>query len=482
MAAPQSLLGTARAFARDFPRDKMPQGYLWDVVDYVPLIIDAGLTGRGGWSWGSSVMGGDASAGILAAYSNGEKLLVIGDNHQWYEIDQTTMVATAKGAAPTALQNPLQWVDYVIAFDGAGAAVPQLITNPGGVFTSAAMDASAPKAKVGCVYGAFIVAGDGANVRFSAPNAPTSPWPAVSYIPMDNQVTALAALRSVILAFHPGSVERIRGATPPNDAGGGDMFSERLFDRVGCTEPKSIAYWNDNVIFADEHGVHLTDGAVIRNIVSQGGILYYWRTMWSGHISVAATTFLDYYIITIRRSDGTPITLICDLNRRQWFRFSNVYGLSYWGSSGSTGMERIWGGMAGTHRLGRISPMFFPSLGVGLIADADGVSVMPEFETPWYRMGKEGRKRSRFGYLSYDARVLTPNARVMELGYIDSPSDLVYSTMGGLPNTTRYTRYKLPVYQGSYGVAFRVRQLQPTTVTRIYDLAVEGQPLEPSRG
>jgi hypothetical protein len=67
-------------------------------------------------------------------------------------------------------------------------------------------------------------------------------------------------------------------------------------------------------------------------------------------------------------------------------------------------MERIWGGMAGAKRLARVSPMFFPTLGAGAIQDADGVTVLPEFETPWYRMGKEGRKRSRYAYLSYDAR------------------------------------------------------------------------------
>jgi hypothetical protein len=512
VAAPQSLLGQARAFARDYPRDRMPAGYLWDVVDYVPLIVDAGLTGRGGWVWGSNVMGGDASAGILASYTSGEKLLVIGSDHQWYEVDQTTMAVTPKGAAYTALQNPVQWVDSVIAFDGAGAAVPQLVTAPAGATTVGTMHASAPKAKVGCIYNAYIVVGDGANVRFSFPNDPLHAWDPFSYIPMDNQVTAMAALRSVILAFHAGSVERIRGGKPDSgEAGNGDMFAERLFDRVGCTEPKSIAYWNDNVVFADEHGVHMSDGAVIRNIASQGGILYYWRTVWGGRVSVAATTFLDYYVITIRRSSGPAITLICDLNKRQWFRFANVYGLSYFASSGSTGMERIWSGMAGSNRLARVSPMFFPTLGAGAIQDADGVTVLPEFETPWYRMGKEGRKRSRFAYLSYDARtpgttaepagwregveldpdengvpplappaVLAAVAPVLDIGYINSPSDLVYTAMGGMPPTTRYTRHKLPVYQGSYGVAFRVRQLTPTSVTRIYDLAVEGQPLEPS--
>jgi hypothetical protein len=57
-------------------------------------------------------------------------------------------------------------------------------------------------------------------------------------------------------------------------------FVESLFDRAGCVDPLTIAYWNDNCVFADEHGVHMTDGSVVRNIVSQGGILYYWRQLY----------------------------------------------------------------------------------------------------------------------------------------------------------------------------------------------------------
>jgi hypothetical protein len=76
VGAPTSLLGNARGFARDFPRDKMPSGYLWDIVDYVPLIIDAHLTGRGGWKYGSNVMTGDPETGIYAPFLTGDKLLV----------------------------------------------------------------------------------------------------------------------------------------------------------------------------------------------------------------------------------------------------------------------------------------------------------------------------------------------------------------------------------------------------------------------
>lgn len=514
MAKPTSLLGDARAFARDFPRDQMPRGYLWDVLDYVPMIIDAGLTGRGGWPWGSDVLGGDPVGGILGNFITGDKLLIAASNGRWYEVDQTTGAASNVGAAPALKQNPIQAGTSVVAFDGTGATVPQLITAPtaGAPPAFAPMHASAPKAPVGTYFRQYIVVGGTPGeenyIRFSVPGQPQTAWDALSNLPSRAPVTGLAALRAVGIVFHAGTTERIRGTTATHAGFEGDFNLEPLFDRVGCTDPRSIAYWQDNCIFADEHGVHITDGAVIRNLASQGGILYFWRLLYNGQVSLAACTFLDYYIITVRRNDGTATTLICDLNKRQWFRFANVYALSYIASTGGSGMERIWAGMAGTSRLARIGPTFFPATnGTGLIYDADSKPVLPVIETPWYRMGREGRKRSRFAYLSYDARTSAPLGRkelpdgllmpdegpplappdvlaavtpVLEYGFVTSPSDLNYSVMGGLPPTTHYTRYRLPIWRAPYGVALRVRQTQPTTVTRIYDLAVDAQAMEPS--
>jgi hypothetical protein len=511
MSRPASLLGQARAFARDFPRDQMPGGYLWDVVDYVPVIIDAGLTGRGGWPWGSDVLGGDPTGGILASFTSGDKLLIVAANNHWYEVDQTTGAAVDRGASDTIRQNPIQAGTTIVSFDSTGANVPQLITAPGGTFTPGRMDASAPHAPVGTYYKSMVVVGGTPSepnvVRFSVPGAPTSAWDSLSNLVSRAPITGLAALRAVAIIFHAGTTERIRGSTPSHTGFTGDMITEPLFDRVGCTDPRSIAYWQDNCVFADEHGVHMTDGAVIRNIASQGSILYYWRMLYSGQVSLAACTFLDYYIITVRRNDGSATTLICDLNRRQWFRFANVYALSYVASTGGLGMERVWAGMAGTGRLARIGPTFFPvTTSSTLVYDADGRAVLPTFETGWSRMGREGRKRARFAYLSYDSRitalqrkglgdglqdpdegppfvppdVLAAVTPVLEFGFITSPQDLNYTVMGGLPPTSQYTRYRLPISRGPYGVAFRVRQTQPTTVTRIFDLAVDAQGLEPS--
>jgi hypothetical protein len=465
----------------------MPQGYLWDVVDYVPLIIDAGLTGRGGWVWGSSVLGGDPIAGILMPFSSGDKILTVGADKQWYEVSDTPpYTAVARGAALNALQNPVQFLDTVILPDGDKAAVPQVLTAPGGALAIGNLDPSAPHAPFATVYKGLLAMGGAPGATTSLRFLPstvavTSAWDPAAVIVSTAPITALGSLRSVLLLFHAGSVTRVRGSTAPHTgATDADMFEEGLFDRIGCTDPKTIAYWNDNCIFADEHGVHITDGAVVRNLASQGSILYFWRQAWANKISAAGCTFLDYYMITLRYAGAPSVTLIADLNRRQWFRFSNVYSQSYFSSSGGTGMERVWAGMAGTNRLARIAPTFFPTLTLAPISDADGAIVLPEFETPWYRLGNEGRKRTRFVYLSYDARS-SGAGNVLSVGLVQGPADNTYTALGGVPLTTDYSRYKLPINGAPYGVGFRVQQLQATSVTRVYDLAVEGQPLERSR-
>jgi hypothetical protein len=506
MAAPTSLLQGARAFARDFARDQMPRGYLWDVVDYVPTFIDAALTGRGGWRWGSDVLSGKITTGILASYTAGDQLLFQSDNGRLLQVNPESPYNTIadRGAVYTAIQNPVQRLDDVVHFEWGGTVAPQLIRS-GSIVTA---PAPAPKANVGCVWGSYLVTGGGQGetdtVRFSHPTndlATAGGWDAASSQRTSGKVTGLAALRSVILVFHAGSTERIRGSTPPNTAAptNDDLNLEPLFSRTGCPEPKTIAYWNENVVFADEHGVHLTDGAVVRNLVSQGGILSYWRNLWQTRTYAASCAFLDYYIITL---GGTPpTTLVVDLNKRQWFRFSNMPVQAYVSSGGSKGMERIWGGLSTQNRAIRVGPIFFPSPS-GQNNDDDGTPVLPAFETPWYRMGEEGRKRVRSVYLSYDVRssgglganfdegeipleappeLRAQLAPVLEVGYIRSPQNTSYTVLGQLPYTTEYRRYKLPVGQFPYGVAFRVRQASPSSVNRIFDLAVEAQAAERSR-
>jgi len=461
----------------------MAQGYLWDVVDYVPALVDAQLTSRGAWIYGSDVADADFGCGILATFTAGEQLLANSKNNTLYQVNTNTGALTNRGVVPVGKQNPVQLFDDTVWFDATGASTPKVVRATGGPIALAG--ANVPKATVGTIWHNQVACGGAPGTedsfRFSPapPVALTADWDVNSIIRTAGAITGMAGLRSVLLIFHASSVERIRGTDIPVGTDPGDLVLETVFQQAGTTEPKSICYWQENVIFADEHGVHITDGAVIRNLVQQGAISSYWRNLYNHKSSIAASVFLDYYVINVVRTDGLNDTLVCDLNRRQWFRFSNIPGVSSFASGGTIGMERIWVGISGTSRLARISACFFPSTLIDPQVDGNGTNVLPYFETPWYKLAPEGRKRVRFVYLSYDARAGPGD--VLGVSYILSPQDTTWISAGNYPATSRYTRYRLPVGKFPYGIAFQVKQLVPTSVTRINEIAVDAHAAERSR-
>jgi hypothetical protein len=215
----------------------------------------------------------------------------------------------------------------------------------------------------------------------------------------------------------------------------------------------------------------------------------------------------------MRRSDGaSPITLVVRPEQA-----AVVPALEHQPHSATSPHRAVRHGarLGGPRRhdtLARIGPCFFPSFTPVAIKDDDGTNVLPTFETPWYRLGQEGRKRIRFAYLSYDARVPTSIGRsdvpagwryggdeagpepavldqiaelaaqqVVSLGYVRSPQDPAYTALGTLPDTNQYTRFRLPIGQNPYGIAFKVAQIAATSVLRIFDLGVEDQAGERSR-
>jgi len=507
VAAPVSLLKGARAFARDMAREAMAPGFLWDVVDFVPALIDTPLTSRGAWQWGSDVGAAmNFTAGILATFTTGEQNLGAAYD-TLYEIGQSSPYPlTGRGAVPLARQNPVMLFDQVIFPDGNGTAAPTII-GPSG---STSVLTGKPVVRYGTIWGEYFVGGGGVGhedtVFWSFPTDVTQSWDPNALWRTGGMVTGLAALRNAILVFHPSSIERLRGSRPPAGTSKGDMVLEPLFKQVGTTEAKSIAYWQENILFADEHGVHITDGSVLRNLVQQGSIQSYWRNIYNQKQYVVGVVFLDYYVVSVLGASTTE-TLVCDLNSRQWFRFSNVPAISMWSSGGSVGMERFWAGIRDNPRLARLSPMFFPVLGGGLQTDANGVDVLPTLETPYYKLSAEGRKRVRFAYLSYDVRTGalareddqpvawqrrlreeelmtgTPLAAgdLLQMDYILSPQDTAWTTAGTLPATSRYTRHRLPVGKAPYGIALKLHQLGPSTVTRISDIAVDAHAIDRGR-
>ena len=511
MARPTSLIKQARGFGHDWPRDRMPEGYLWDMADFVPQLLDTQLTGRGGWVYVSDASDGDIIAGIQAPFKTGERALVVSSTGRVSQVAPGGALTTVGTVSPP-VQNPTILADRVTFLSGSGAA-PSVATATASAVTIAPLPGSPPAAKYGAVYkGRLMVAnfpGHEERVHFSPPLLdPAKTWDVNSWYDSSQPITALGALRSVVLLFHAGSVERLRGSKPPDTAAAevGDFILESLFDAAGCGDSRSVAYWNDNCIFADERGVHLTDGAIVRNLISQGGLTTFWRALYNAKATLAAETYLDYYVITIIRTDGISFTLICDLNQRAWFRFTNVNALSYIRSVGI--QETLWGGRKGTSRLMSLSPCFFPPTPTNPTLDGDGAPVLPLFETPWYRLAEEGRKRVRFAYASYDVRETGARAMqwregievpehlpevingvearaagdpILEFSFITSPQEAVYQPMGALPPTSEYTRYRLPIGRHPYGLALRCRQVAPSSVTRVFDIALQAEQEERSR-
>jgi hypothetical protein len=498
----------------------MPTGYMWDMADYVPSLLDAQLTGRGGWKWASDLHTSDFVGGIYAPFLAGDKLLVMDAANAMKEINPTTGAISNVGTIGPVVQNPVMHRDFVYQARSDNALAKQ-VKFLSGAYTLTDLPATSLKGKYAAVYKDRLLlanaTGFESRLAFSPPGDAMTAWDSLSYFNTSLPLSGIAALRSVLLLFHQGSVERIRGAIPPSASDPvGDMFMEPLYDRAGCGDARSIAYWQDNCVFADERGVHFTDGAIVRNLAAQGSILTFWRTLYRNKLTIAADTFLDYYIVTIVRTDGVAVTLVCDLTRRTWVRFTNIKAQAYLHSIGA--QEKLWACRSGANRLVSLSEVFFPTF-VGVQQDDDGTPVLPVFETPWYRLSEEGRKRTRFAYLSYDVRTTDPAAdrsipmhwraeyhpegaamqrmeefttemngaavlalaKLLEVGYITSPHVSDYTIAGTLPETTKYSRYRLPINKNPYGIAFRVRQTGGSHVTRIYDLATEAQADERSR-
>src|SRR5262249_28967052 len=150
--------------------------------------------------------------------------------------------------------------------------------------------------------------------------------------------------------------------------------------------------------------------------------------------------------------------------------------------AGPTNTGRFWCGIQGPGRLPRPPPPFSPPLGGTTLVDDNGVPVLPNFETGWYRLGQEGRKRIRFAYLSYDVRATAATPNMFDLSYIDvSPQDPTFTLSGSYPSTDRYQRFRTPVGKNTYGIAFRFEQKVPSTVTRIFDIAVDAHMTERGR-
>jgi hypothetical protein len=495
----------------------MPRGFVWDLADYLPDRRGAKLEVRGPWSYLTPALAGPPWGGKHAAFRYGTKLL-LGGGGQLYDVDVTTGALTNVGAVPAGVQNGVLLRDRVYFADASGTVQPKVITlAAGGTYNPVgSVHSSGPKATVIAAYKERLVAsgvpaavGDPSIVYFSpletqgtAPNVgPLSPWDAKSVIGMNRAVTVIFPMAAQILVFHDGSIERIRGSKPPATSVDTDMYTDTFSSNVGCSDAASVVPWQENVCFANPLGVFLTDGATIRSLTDQGGISDLWRQAYSikrPGTQVHSVVFRDLLFVTILTTWNTgtadeqrPITLVCDLVDRTWFRFRNINATCYVDSE--IGVEEVWWGVdssvptLGADRVCRLSPLLFgpteydPEVGIPAVADSidgNGLPVLGRLRTGWIKLGPEGVKRMRHVYLSHLTQANPSNkADVYQIGYRLSPfPNLSPMSLGNVPANPRYKRNRLRVDRRSYGIQVDVTQIAPVYVSRLYDLAIDQWP------
>src|SRR3990167_3720465 len=228
---------------QDLPRDALPKGAVWNLVDYIPNVIGSPLRKRGGWSHGSDALGAGTyvAAVAFADFTTGSEVVAINDASTLFSIDPATHAVTSIGAAVVPVSNPVLHRNVLVIPSSDGSANPKSYDSGG---TLQDLSGTAPDGMHATVYkDRTVLARDSSNpqrVFFGPAGVPTGTWDtANSYIDASFPVNGLAAFRNAVLMFGNGRTEKIRGSTPPPST---DMEKVPLFS-VGCIDARSIAYY-----------------------------------------------------------------------------------------------------------------------------------------------------------------------------------------------------------------------------------------------
>lgn len=488
MAELMSLLKDIAGIYVDRARDRLPDGSVWQMTDWVPEVLQAGARMRGRWTWQSTALALAPDGMLYAPYVAGSKLLVAAGT-SLYDIPLTAVGGAIVATIPQTTQNPVFHRNTVIIPAADGLTAAKYIQFNGTTFTPSDAPASALTGKYACVFKDRLVlggsSGQSTRIAFSKPGNPlATAWDAISILDTSYRLTGLAAQRTQVLCFHASSVERLRGTTPPDSTltdPTGDMILDVLFDRAGCYDSRSIASWNDNIIFCDARGVFLTDGAVVRNVTDQAGMANDWRLTFTrgGNppLSIAGAVHQDYYLCTIRHTGYPAITFVTDLPTRRMFKLTNIDATCFAFSIGTT--EELYGVDAASKRITYLTRMFIPDSTV-LQVDDNTVPVLPSISTGWSRLTKaEGFKRIIEMHVAYEAH-RDDDVEVWRAFYANAPSG-ADQRLGEFRTQNAYGREIIPVRRRLPGFSATLTQLVPTKDSRLYEISLRAYPEEPSR-
>ncbi len=504
MSLPIELQGTWLGMFRDAPRDGLPAGRAWNMIDLIPQRLSAPLQRRGGFSYASPALGSCTYVqGIVRTpeYGAGAFNLAVGSDGHVYKYTNGT--SSDIGTAFAVSQNPYvhratatAWMVVIPA--ASGTTTPK--SYDGTTFGDLA--GTPPQGKFGAAWNDYAVLANGTmggtlytnRLWFSAAGNCTSGWDnTYGYVDFKLPIVGVGILRTGLLAFAASTTYRLRGTTPPrtplsagDTAATGDLTEDRPYD-VGCVDARSICNWMDSVIWADISGVYSTDGVTLKDLTAIGGMKSYWKDLLLAYTtgwSVAAGVYKDCVIVSVLDNNKVfQDCLVFDMLRECWYRFSNISALCF---ARTTGIITN----VGMANLGRVFDMG-QIINDGNGSDADGTAILPVLETGSYRgwtrlhrkwvpsMAIQSWKRLYIDYELVDGG----SAPTLTVGYQTDPVATSYTTL--TPNLvasgTANKRAKLNLFFQGRAVQFKFTQTNASTNTMLRSLEGEFAPLEPGR-
>lgn len=486
---------------RDVDRTELPGGSAYNMVDFIPDEIQAVTGGRGGWTYaGPALTGTPTQLTNIGYHPDLDKVIVTDDVSLWDAVAGGAVLGTPTGHVGVG--------GYPAYHRGSlffGSALktgiwqqPTAIQNDGTITTLA----TSPIATIPGVYkdhallaraGTTSKASPSVHLNriwFSAAGDPTTWDTSFGWWDTTGDIVGLASLLNCILIFHAGSTERLRGTTPPP---GSDMTLEPFLPNVGCLDPFSIAYWQNNAIFASSQGVFMTNGASSVDLTASAQLKTYWQSLMSGYTAawrVSGGVYRDHYILSISNST-TMIDCLCfSLQTQAAWRFTNLSGAGFVNVQ-SAKQEKLYMAQWSAGRVAELSTLWSPSSTVK--QDGDGTNPTPIIETGmfrgWDRLNRRyiesmGLQKWRFAYVDHDLRDAASDNPTAALSYCTTPAGSYTQAGLTLPETTAISRVRrsLSPTQGgatrSQMLGMKYAVTGPYSLANLYTLEGSFEPIE----
>jgi hypothetical protein len=113
--------------------------------------------------------------------------------------------------------------------------------------------------------------------------------------------------------------------------------------------------------------------------------------------------------------------------------------------------------------------------------DGNGIPILPQVETPFYKLGGPGKKVFRSVRVTYDVRSTGGSAPTLAVDFCTTPTG-AYTYAGSFPATTDESRGKMDIRKRATGIGLRLRQaIGQSGHTTLSEIELDQNVLEPMR-